>query len=116
VRCEVRYISDARPDPRRANWLAANWLAANWLAANWLGTNWLAADPALRRRLGEGGRTRVQALFGVQRMAAAFQDTYEHLAALPRGERSALGTPWASGNERCGWPATLAGLVTYPGT
>ena len=40
----------------------------------------VVADPDLARRLGEAGRARVEAEFGVDRMVARFADLYESLA------------------------------------
>ena len=45
----------------------------------------VVADPALAVRLGEAGRARVEAEFGVDRMIARFADLYESLAAAKRG-------------------------------
>lgn len=50
----------------------------------------LAADPVLRRRLGENARARVDRMFTVRRMAAEFEDCYEAIA-LNRASRLALG-------------------------
>lgn len=43
----------------------------------------LIADPAERRRLGEGGRRRADSIFTVDRMAREFEDSYATLAAKP---------------------------------
>ena len=40
----------------------------------------LTDDPALARRLGEGGRSRVESEFGVERMVNKFAELYENLA------------------------------------
>jgi glycosyltransferase involved in cell wall biosynthesis len=39
----------------------------------------LAADPALRRSMGEAGRARAEAEFGVARLVGAYQDLYSEL-------------------------------------
>jgi glycosyltransferase involved in cell wall biosynthesis len=44
----------------------------------------LIDDPALRLRFGQAAKARVQALFGVEQMVAAFHATYDTLAGVPR--------------------------------
>lgn len=59
----------------------------------------LAADPALRRTLGEAAHRRCERLFSVEAMAASFQSTYEELAGLPRA--------------RLGWSGLRTSLAPY---
>ncbi len=59
----------------------------------------LIDDPDYREQLGCAGKKRVEALFGVERMAANFHETYDRLGRLPR--------------NRLGWLDAAAALRPY---
>jgi L-malate glycosyltransferase len=61
----------------------------------------LIDDPGYRERLGGAGKTRVEALFSVERMAADFHATYDRLGRLPR--------------NRLGWLGAARALKPYSG-
>jgi glycosyltransferase involved in cell wall biosynthesis len=62
-----------------------------------------AADPAVRRRMGEAARARVRAEFSFERWLTTFEDTYSALLRRPAGE---LG--WVRGST---WPSVYSGWV-----